>query len=133
MEMKLASPFPLEAIMYITLLLSLHTHTAMSVFPVAVDDSYMTSLDRPWRITAYHNKERLLCNVPVKHFLTESDPLLVSKNRIAMLKHEFFKLDRGVSTSKAPLDEVLTVVHFCHHISMQSLFYCIFSHCSGWF
>lgn len=43
--MKLASAFPLEAIMYITLLLSLHSHTAMSVFPVAADDSYMTSLD----------------------------------------------------------------------------------------
>jgi hypothetical protein len=47
MELKLASPFPLEAIMYITLLPSLHTHTAMSVFLVAVNDSYMTSLDRP--------------------------------------------------------------------------------------
>jgi hypothetical protein len=82
--MKLASAFPLEAIMYITLLLSLHTHTAMSIFPFAADDSYMTSLDRPWRIIAYHHKERLLCNVPVKHFLTAGDPLLVSKNRIAM-------------------------------------------------
>jgi hypothetical protein len=45
--MKLASAFPLEAIMYITLLLSLHTQTAMSVFRVAADDSYMTSFDRP--------------------------------------------------------------------------------------
>jgi hypothetical protein len=47
MKMKLTLAFPLEAIMYITLLLSLHTHTEMSVFPVAADDSYMTSLDRP--------------------------------------------------------------------------------------
>lgn len=45
--MKLASAFPPEAIIYITLLFSLHTHTALSVFPVAADDSYMTSFDRP--------------------------------------------------------------------------------------
>lgn len=83
MKLKPASAFPLEAIMYITLLLSLHTHTAMSVFPVAADGSSMTSLDKPQRIIAYHHKEHLLCNVPVKHFLTESDPLLVSKHRIA--------------------------------------------------
>jgi hypothetical protein len=46
-EMKLASAFPLEAIMYITLLLNLYTHTAMLVLLVAADDSYMTSLDTP--------------------------------------------------------------------------------------
>lgn len=70
--------------MYITLLLNLYTHTAMLVLLVAADDSYMTSLDTPQRINASHHKEHLLCNVPGKHFLTESDPLLVSKNRIAM-------------------------------------------------
>jgi len=38
MKLKLALTFLLEAIMYITLLLSLQTHTAMSVFPVAADE-----------------------------------------------------------------------------------------------
>jgi hypothetical protein len=47
MKLKLASAFPLEAIIYIILLLGLHTYTAVSVFQVAADDSYMTSLDRP--------------------------------------------------------------------------------------
>jgi hypothetical protein len=42
-----ASAFPLEAVVCITLLLSLHAHTAMSVFPVAAGNSYMTTLDIP--------------------------------------------------------------------------------------
>lgn len=48
------------------------------------------------------------------------------------MKQEFFKLDCGVSTPEAPLEEAATVVHFCHHVSMHSLFCCFFfSHSSG--
>jgi len=31
----------------------------------------------------------------------------------------FLKLNCGASTAKAPLEEAVTVIHFCHHIYAQ--------------